>query len=51
MESAKKSKAFAWLMFLVFSVITIGMLIMVPEWFWVPLPFMLTYFVQAMDVM
>ncbi|MDB9914357.1 hypothetical protein OAD00_00730 [Saprospiraceae bacterium] len=40
-----------WLYFAVSLLLTIGFLIILPEWFWVMLPFLLTYFVQAMDWM
>jgi hypothetical protein len=51
METTKKSAAFPWLMTLVFTAITAYMIIFVPQWFWVPLPFMLTYLVQAFRAM
>ncbi|HMR42232.1 MAG TPA: hypothetical protein PKC40_00290 [Saprospiraceae bacterium] len=51
MESAKKSSALIWLLALVFTVITVGMMFYVPEWFWVPLPFMLTFIVQGFRAM
>jgi len=50
MAESKKSKGLAWILAIVFSVITIGMLFFIPEWSWVPLPFMLTYIVDATDV-
>lgn len=51
METSSKSTPLTWLMALVFTVITVAMLYFVPQWFWVPLPFMLTYLVQAFDAM
>jgi len=50
MAESKKSRGLAWILAIVFSVITIGMLFFIPEWSWVPLPFMLTYIVEATDV-
>ena len=38
-----------WLMTLLSLIVTIGLLWMKPEWFWVPLPFLLTGFVKAMN--
>lgn len=38
-----------WMLTLVFFVITVAMLIFLNEWFWLALPFLLTYFVKAMD--
>lgn len=51
MENIKKNTRMAWIMAAVWSVITIYMLFFVPAWFWVPLPFMLTYIIQGMDWM
>ncbi|MCB0645177.1 MAG: hypothetical protein KDC49_00850 [Saprospiraceae bacterium] len=36
-----------WLYFFVSVLATIAFLIFKPEWFWVMLPFVFTYFVQA----
>jgi len=49
MSNENKSLAKYWLMFLVSLAICIGFLILLPEWFWVTLPFVFTYFVLAMD--
>ncbi|HQU60644.1 MAG: hypothetical protein KDD02_24135 [Phaeodactylibacter sp.] len=49
--TSKRSKATDWLLFLVFAVIFLAMIVYVDEWFWVPMPFMLTYLVKALDVM
>ncbi|MEM9886986.1 MAG: hypothetical protein AAF849_13920 [Bacteroidota bacterium] len=51
MSEAKKSTAKYWLYFIVTLAITIGMLIYVPAWFWVALPFPITFFVLALDWM
>lgn len=50
MAESKKSKGLTWILAIVFSAITIGMLFIIPEWSWVPLPFMLTYIVSATDI-
>ncbi len=39
-----------WLFFLISLVIFLFMLVFVNEWFWVAMPFMLTYLVLAMRV-
>lgn len=40
-----------WIWFLVSTAIMIFMLIYVNEWFWLALPFSLTYLVKALRVM
>ncbi len=50
-QTAKKSNAIDWLIFLVSLSIMIYMLMYVDEWFWVVLPFVLTYFVKALRMM
>ena len=50
METTKKDTRKYWLLFLVSLVINVLMLIFTPEWCWVPLPFVLTFLVLAMDV-
>lgn len=40
-----------WLFFLVSLVVMIALLIFANEWFWVALPFVLTYLVLALDKM
>ena len=51
MEAQRKSTGRYWMLFLVSLVITIGLLIYMPAWFWVTLPFVLTYLVKAFDMM
>ena len=46
---ANSSKSIDWIIFLVTAVITIVMVMYVSEWFWVVLPFPLTYFAKALD--
>ena len=50
MSETKKSKGLAWILAIVFTVITVGMVFFIPEWSWVPLPFMLTYIVEATNI-
>ena len=38
-----------WIYFLISLVVTIGFLIILPEWFWVALPFLFTALVKAFD--
>jgi hypothetical protein len=38
-----------WMLFGISLAVMIGLLCTRPEWFWVVLPFVCTYFVQAMD--
>ena len=49
--SNSKSFAFDWLMTLASLAAMIVFLLVLPEWFWVALPFFLTYFVKALDSM
>lgn len=48
--TSKTSKATDWLLFLVFAVLFFTFIVYVDEWFWVPMPFMLTYLVKALNV-
>ena len=47
--NTKKSTKTYWLLFFVSLLFMIGFLILLPEWFWVMLPFVGTAFVYAMD--
>ena len=47
----KKSNPMDWVFFIVWTIIFFAMLIWVPQWFWVVLPFPLTYLVKAMNAM
>ncbi|MCB9081550.1 MAG: hypothetical protein H6555_07560 [Lewinellaceae bacterium] len=51
MESAKNSTATDWIIFLISLVVMIGLLAYASEWFWLALPFVLTYFVKALRMM
>lgn len=48
METANKSTTMDWIIFLVSTVIMTGLLLYASEWFWVMLPFVLTYLVKAL---
>ncbi|MBK8491942.1 MAG: hypothetical protein IPL49_13890 [Saprospirales bacterium] len=50
METAKKSTMMDWILFLISTVVIIGLLMYASEWFWLALPFVLTYFVRAVRV-
>lgn len=49
-EETKKS-GMDMILFLVFLVVIILMIIFVNEWFWLALPFLLTYLVRGLDAM
>ncbi len=40
-----------WVLFLVSTILLIVMLIWLPQWFWLALPFSLTFLVRAMNMM
>jgi hypothetical protein len=46
-----ESNRMDWILFIVSTTIMILMLIFINEWFWLALPFSLTYLVKAMRVM
>ncbi len=48
---AKKSTRTYWLIFAITLVIMLAFLVIDPTWFWVPLPFVLTFFVKAIGYM
>ncbi len=49
--TSKSSKSMDWILFLLSLIVTILLLIFVTEWFWVSLPFLITYLVKALDSM
>ena len=51
MSEATTSKTKYWVLAGISTVVTLLLLIFANQWFWVGLPFMLTYLVQAMDKM
>lgn len=51
MDTSNKSILMDWVLFLVSTVVLVFMLIYVNEWFWLALPFSLTYLVKALRVM
>lgn len=48
MTAGAESVKMYWLYTIISLVVTLGFLVVKPEWFWVPLPFLCTYFVKAM---
>lgn len=50
-NAENKSNAMDWILFLVSTAVMIFMLIFANEWFWVVLPFSLTYLVKALRAM
>jgi len=49
-EETSSSKTY-WLLFIISTVVMIAMLIWVNEWFWLAMPFSLTYLVKALKMM
>jgi hypothetical protein len=49
MEQQKTSTAKYWLYFGISMLVMLGFLWLLPEWFWVVLPFVGTFWAQAMD--
>ena len=50
-STAKESRRGYWIKFLISFVLFAFLLVFANEWFWIVLPFMLTYLVQALDMM
>jgi len=50
-QTENKSRGLDWLLFLASTAVVILLLIFADEWFWVALPFSLTYLVRALDAM
>ena len=50
-STVKNSTAIDWIIFLVSTVLMIFLLMYADEWFWLALPFSLTYLVKALDMM
>lgn len=51
MNVEKSSSITDWLLAIIFNAILIAMLIWMPQWFWLSLPFALTFLVKALRVM
>ncbi len=51
MTSNEKNLGKYWIYFTISVLLTVGFLLVKPEWFWVMLPFVCTYFIQALDWM
>ncbi len=51
METSKKSRTLDWVLFFISTVVFVAMLIYTPQWFWLALPFVLTYLTRALDMM
>lgn len=50
-EETNESKGLYWLITLVSAVACVLLIMFKPEWFWLTLPFLLTYFVKAINMM
>lgn len=51
MEATNNSSRSDWMIFLLSLAVMIGFFIYADEWFWLALPFVLTYFVRALRMM
>jgi hypothetical protein len=51
MNAEKSSTGLDWILFIVTTAIMLVMLFTMPQWFWLMLPFSLTYLVKALRVM
>lgn len=51
MEAANNSTRQDWIIFFISLAVMIGFFIWADEWFWLALPFVLTYFVKALRMM
>jgi len=47
----KNDTKMAWMVFFISLIACIGFLILLPEWFWVTLPFLITSLVKGFDAM
>lgn len=50
-ESKNDNPRLYWLITLVSLVACVALLFLYPEWFWVTLPFLFTFFVKAIDML
>lgn len=51
MTQVNESRKSDWLYFLISTAATVGLLICYPAWFWVGLPFSLTYLTKALKAL
>jgi len=51
MDTSKSSSSMDWIIFLVATAVLILLLIFANEWFWLALPFSLTYLAKALKVL
>ncbi|MEY4107472.1 MAG: hypothetical protein RL181_1814 [Bacteroidota bacterium] len=51
MEASNTSTRQDWVIFFISLAVMIGFFIYADEWFWLALPFVLTYFVRALRMM
>lgn len=51
MEQTQNNTRTYWMYTFISLAVMIGFLILKPEWFWLALPFFLTYLVMAFDAM
>ena len=50
-QETDKSRRNDWIIFGIALVVTLFFLVVDPTWFWVPLPFVLTFFVRGIGYM
>ncbi len=50
-ETKKSSKSLYWLLFFISFSALVLLLIFLPEWFWISLPFTITFLAGAMDAL
>lgn len=51
MEATNNSTRLDWIIFFISLAVMIGFFVWADEWFWLALPFVLTYFVKALRMM
>ena len=50
MATFTENKKAMWGIFAISFVVMVALLVVAPQWFWVPLPFVLTFLVYALDI-
>ena len=50
-KMTKSNRLIYLAIFLVATVLTVSMVFVADEWFWIPLPFAITYLAKALDVL
>ncbi|MBX7107953.1 MAG: hypothetical protein K1X61_04825 [Chitinophagales bacterium] len=50
-ETKRSSKSLYWILFFISLTAMVLLLIFLPEWFWISLPFTITFLAGAMDAL